>query len=57
VRRAQPLLPVHPELGEEDVAAVAEELLVVQLVFGDAPVGLVFATVGCCTPLSGSPLK
>src|SRR5258707_8902588 len=30
-RGAQPLLPYHPDLGEKDVAAVAEELLVVQL--------------------------
>jgi hypothetical protein len=28
---AQPLLPLDAELGEEDVAAVAEKLLVVQL--------------------------
>jgi hypothetical protein len=29
-RRPQPLLPLDPDLGKEDVAAVAEELLVVQ---------------------------
>jgi hypothetical protein len=28
--RAQPLLPLDPDFGKEDVAAVAEELLVVQ---------------------------
>jgi hypothetical protein len=32
VRRAQPLLALDPDLIEEDVAAVAEELLVVQVV-------------------------
>jgi hypothetical protein len=31
VRRAQPLLALDPYLVEEDVAAVAEELLVVQV--------------------------
>jgi hypothetical protein len=30
VRIAQPLLPLDPDFGEQDVAAVAEELLVVQ---------------------------
>jgi hypothetical protein len=30
VRRPQPLLPFDPDLVEQDVAAVAEELLVVQ---------------------------
>jgi hypothetical protein len=29
-RRPQPLLPLDPDLGKEDVAAVAEELLIVQ---------------------------
>ena len=29
-RRPQPLLALDPDLGKEDVAAVAEELLVVQ---------------------------
>lgn len=32
VRRAQPLLALDPNLIEKDVAAVAEELLVVQVV-------------------------
>jgi hypothetical protein len=31
MRCAQPLLPLDPDLVEQDVAAVAEELLVVQL--------------------------
>jgi hypothetical protein len=31
VRRAQPLLALDPDFIEEDVAAVAEELLVVQV--------------------------
>jgi hypothetical protein len=30
-RRAQPFLPLDADLGEQDVPAVAEELLVVQL--------------------------
>ncbi len=45
VRRAQPLLPFDPYFIEQDVAAVAEELLVVQFDFGDAA-GLVCATEG-----------
>jgi hypothetical protein len=32
-RRAQPLLPLDPDLGEQDVPRVAEELLIVQLGF------------------------
>ena len=57
-RRPQPLLPLDPDLGKEDVAAVAEELLVVQfgLVVAEAPAGLVLASVGGW-PLTGSPLR
>ena len=53
-RRPQPLLPLDPDLGKEDVAAVAEELLVVQLV-GCVAAGLVAATDGGC--FTGSPLR
>jgi hypothetical protein len=54
-RRAQPLLALDPELGKEDVPAVPEKLVVVQLV------GLAFgaslcATVGDCD-FTGSPLR
>jgi len=57
-RRPQPLLPLDPDLGKEDMAAVAEELLVVQfgLVVAEAPAGLVLASVGGW-PLTGSPLR
>jgi hypothetical protein len=50
---AQPLLPLDPDLGKEDVAAVAEELLVVQL--AGVAAGFVAATVGGC--FTGSPLR
>ncbi len=49
--RAQPFLPLDADLGEQDVPAVAEELLVVQL-----EEGLVWATVGDW-PFTGSPLR
>ena len=52
-RRAQPLLPLDPNLGKEDVAAVAEELLVVQL--AGVVAGFVAATDGGC--FTGSPLR
>jgi hypothetical protein len=54
-RRPQPLLPLDPDLGKEDVAAVAEELLVVQFAGEDAAAGFVAATVGGC--FTGSPLR
>ena len=55
MRRAQLLLPLDPDLGEQDVAAVAEELLVVQP--GPAySTGLLCATVGDCC-FTGSPLR
>jgi hypothetical protein len=38
------------------MAAVAEELLVVQLDFELAPVGFVLASVGGC-PFTGSPFR
>jgi hypothetical protein len=50
---AQPLLPLDPDLGKEDVAAVAEELLVVQ--FAGVAAGFVAATEGGC--FTGSPLR
>jgi hypothetical protein len=52
-RSAQPLLPLDPDLGKEDVAAVAEELLVVQL--AGVAAGFVAATVGGC--FTGSPFR
>ena len=54
-RRAQPLLPLDPDLGKEDVAAVAEELLVVQFAGEGAAAGFVAATVGGC--FTGSPFR
>jgi hypothetical protein len=51
--RAQPLLPLDPDFGKEDVAAVAEELLVVQL--AGVAAGFVAATDGGC--FTGSPLR
>ena len=48
--RAQSFLPLDADLGEQDMPAVAEELLVVQLE------GLVCATVGDW-PFTGSPLR
>ena len=50
---AQPLLALDPDLGKEDVAAVAEELLVVQ--FAGVAAGFVAATEGGC--FTGSPLR
>ena len=50
-RAPQPLLPLDTDLGEQDMAAVAEELLVVQLVWG-----LAWATVGDWL-FTGSPLR
>ena len=65
--RSQPLLPLDSDLGEQDMAAIPEELLVVQSVttrqdasaqfgFVVAPVGLVFASVGA-TLCTGSPFR
>ena len=54
VCRAQPLLPFDPDLGKKDVAAVAEELLVVQLA---EPAGLFSATGGGGVFTTGSPLR
>jgi hypothetical protein len=51
---AQPLLSLDPDLGKEDVAAVAEKLLVVQLA-GVVGAGFVAATVGGC--FTGSPFR
>jgi hypothetical protein len=53
VRCAQPLLSLDADFLEKDVAAVAEELLVVQFAFA---AGLVCATEGVW-PLTGSPLR
>ena len=50
-RAPQPLLPLDADLREQDVPAVAEELLVVQF----EELGFVAATVGGC--LTGSPLR
>ena len=50
-RRPQPFLPLDTDLGEQDVPAIAEELLVVQL-----EDGLVWATVGDWL-FTGSPLR
>jgi hypothetical protein len=50
---AQPLLALDPDLGKEDVAAVAEELLVVQFV--GVAAGFVAATEGGC--FTGSPFR
>jgi hypothetical protein len=52
-RRTQSLLPLDADFGEQDVAAVAEELLVVQLV---AAAGLLSATVGAWLS-TGWPLR
>jgi hypothetical protein len=52
-RRAQPLLALDPDFGKKDVAAVAEELLVVQL--AGVAAGFVAATDGGC--FTGSPLR
>ncbi len=73
MRRAQPLLPLDPYFFEKNVAAVAEELLVVQWVEnldsrfrgndgGALTTQLVFAAgLVCATeggwPLTGSPLR
>ena len=53
-RTLQPLLAFDPDLGKKDVAAVAEELLVVQFV--GVVAGLLAATVGD-TAFTGSPLR
>jgi hypothetical protein len=55
-RRPQPLLAFDPDFREKDVAAVAEELLVVQFGLELAPVGLVLASVGGW-PFTGSPFR
>jgi hypothetical protein len=52
-RCAKPLLAFDPDFREKDVAAVAEELLVVQ--FAGVGAGFVAATVGGC--FTGSPLR
>src|SRR2546425_5430508 len=55
--RAQLLLPLHPDLGEEDMAAVAEELLVVQFVgLTCCFAASVCATVGAWL-FTGSPFR
>jgi hypothetical protein len=56
--RAQPLLSFHSDFGEKDVAAVAEELLIVQLVAGLPGCfgASVAATVGDWA-FTGSPLR
>ena len=63
MRRAQPLLSLDPDLGEKDVAAVAEELLVVQLAvavglpqFAEVA-GLLSATGGGGVFTTGAPLR
>src|SRR6185295_13514385 len=57
MRRPQPLLAFDPDFGEKDVAAVAEELLVVQLAVGFAGFGVsLCATVGDWL-FTGSPLR
>ena len=51
---AQPFLPLHPDFGEQDVAAIAEKLLVVQFVVA---AGLFSATGGGGDFTTGSPLR
>jgi len=53
MRIAQPLLALDPDFIEQDVAAVAEELLVVQFALA---AGLDCATAGVWA-LSGSPFR
>ena len=55
-RASQPLLPLDTDLGEQDMAAVAEELLVVQFGLGALPLGCCCATVGDWL-FTGSPLR